>query len=177
MRRIPTDMFCALLLSLGFVPALVFAAEQPPTLRLPDTVAPTSYRVKLAIDPAKITFDGDIAVKIGVKQPVDTIWLNATNLDIHDATLTMSGKTLKAEVVPGGADFVGLHFERQIPKGAAEIRIRYTGHVRLKDSSGVFRMVEKGNNYIFTQFESTDARDAFPCFDEPSYKVPWQLTL
>ncbi len=170
-------MFCALLLSLGFVPALVFAAEQPPTLRLPDTVAPTSYRVKLAIDPAKITFDGDIAVKIGVKQPVDTIWLNATNLDIHDATLTMSGKTLKAEVVPGGADFVGLHFERQIPKGAAEIRIRYTGHVRLKDSSGVFRMVEKGNNYIFTQFESTDARDAFPCFDEPSYKVPWQLTL
>ncbi|MGH9584463.1 MAG: hypothetical protein ACRD4O_16185, partial [Bryobacteraceae bacterium] len=128
MKRIPNGGWRALLLSFGLVSTLAFGAEQPPTLRLPDTIAPASYRVKLAIDPAKDTFAGGIDIKIDVKQPVDTIWLNATNLDIHDATLTVGGNRLKAQIVPGGTDFIGLHFQR-VPAGAGEIRIRYTGHV------------------------------------------------
>jgi alanyl aminopeptidase len=55
--------------------------------------------------------------------------------------------------------------------------IRYTGEVISKNSSGVFRQQENNDWYLFTQFEPTDARAAFPCFDEPSYKTPWQLTL
>lgn len=177
MKRVTNSGFQLLLLGLGFASVVAFAAEQPPTLRLPDTVAPTSYRVKLAIDPAKNTFDGDIAIKVKVKQPVDTIWLNGTNLNVHEAIFSINGNSLTPQIVPGGTDFLGLHFQHQVPAGEGEIRIRYTGRVRLRDSSGVFRMVEGGDNYIFTQFESTDARAAFPCFDEPSYKVPWQLSL
>ena len=45
------------------------------------------------------------------------------------------------------------------------------------DQEGVFRQTENGRTYIFSQFEATGARLAFPCFDEPSYKVPWQLTM
>ena len=44
-------------------------------------------------------------------------------------------------------------------------------------TQGVFRQKDGDDWYVFTQFETTDARRAFPCFDEPSYKVPWQLTL
>ena len=146
-------------------------------MRLPDTVTPTSYRVQLALDPAKESFSGSIAIQVDVKQPVQLIWLNGTDIKIEDASLAAAGKTLAAKTIPGGDDFIGLQFDSSVPAGPAEIKIRYSGSVRLKDSSGVFRMEDNGNQYLFTQFESTDARGAFPCFDEPSYKVPWQLTL
>jgi alanyl aminopeptidase len=159
--------------------SLSFGAEapQPPTLRLPDTVAPTSYRVDLTLDTDKDHFNGFIAISIDVKNPQQLIWLNGTGLTIQEASLKTSSKTMPAKAVPGGNDFVGFQFDSDVPAGPAELDIRYTGTVRLQDSSGVFRMEENGNRYLFTQFESTDARAAFPCFDEPSYKVPWQLTL
>lgn len=154
-----------------------FAAEEPPTLRLPDTVSPNSYRVELNLDPKKETFTGHIAIKVDIKQPVQTVWLNANHIDVSDAKLAIGGKDMSAKAIPGGDDFVGLQFESAVPQGEGEIDIHYTGHVRQQDSSGVFHMTEGGNDFLFTQFESTDARAAFPCFDEPSYKVPWQLTI
>src|SRR5581483_2104997 len=154
-----------------------FAAPQPPKLRLPDTVAPTGYRVELTLDPGKDNFSGWIAIKVDVKEPVQTIWLNGTKINVQEASLAANGKSFAAKPVPGGDDFIGLEFDSPVPAGPAEIKIGYTGGVRRQDSSGIFRMEDKGNEYIYTQFESTDARAAFPCFDEPSYKVPWQLTL
>ena len=152
-------------------------AQDAPTLRLPDIAAPVSYNVELSLDPAKTTFTGRIAIKLNINQAAQTLWLNGTQIDVQSAQLSAGGKTYDAKTTPSGTDFLGLHFDSQLPTGSAELRISYTGHVRQQDSSGVFAMEDNGNKYIFTQFESTDARAAFPCFDEPSYKVPWQLKL
>lgn len=156
---------------------LIPAAEQPPQLKLPETVAPTSYRAQLTLDPAKQDFNGLIAIKVNVKQAVQTIWLNGTQLAVADAVLTAGGKTYTAKASVAGDDFIGLQFASPVPVGAGELTLHYSGKLRLQDSSGVFRMEDNGNRYLFTQFENTDARSAFPCFDEPGYKVPWQLTL
>ena len=169
-RSCQATLFCGVFLSLA-------DAETKPELKLPETAAPTSYKAELTLDPAKDDFSGLISIQIDVWQATQTLWLNATSISVADATLKLGGKTLSAQAAASGEEFLSLTFNSEIPKGSGELTIRYTGKVRHQNSSGVFRMEDQGNRYLFTQFESTDARGAFPCFDEPSYKVPWQITL
>jgi alanyl aminopeptidase len=155
------------------------AADQPPLLRLSEvqSVTPSNYQVDLTLDPLKDDFSGTIVIQLEIAKATQTIWLNQEKIVVKEALLTAGGKTLKASVLPGGDDYLGFHFDAPIATGRATLKINYTGTVVTKNSSGIFRQPDNGNWYIFTQFEATDARAAFPCFDEPSYKTPWQLTL
>ena len=159
--------------------ATLGAAEGPPKTRLAEVenVEAKAYFADLTLDPEKTTFSGEINIRMEIMEPLQTLWLNQEQLQIQSAVLKAGGVDLKAQVVAGGDDFVGLRFESVVPKGSAVVTIRYTGEVQQKNSSGIFRQQEGGNWYLYTQFEPTDARAAFPCFDEPSYKTPWQLTL
>ena len=155
--------------------ACVFAA--PPKLRLGGDVEPTRYRLDLTLIPQQDTFTGKIEIDLEVHKPTDVVWLNARNLTIDSAKFVTGGRATEAKVEPGGKEFAGFELPSALPPGPAKLEIAYHGEFSKHSSDGLFKVQEGADWYIFSQFESIDAREAFPCFDEPSFKTPWQLTV
>jgi alanyl aminopeptidase len=150
----------------------------PPKFRLPaDQVGPIRYRVDLTIVPDQDTFSGVVEIDLQFAQSTSILWLNSEKLAVKDATLTVGQENLAAKVIPEAQDYVGFAFERSVGPGEATLRVPYQGVINRKDQQGIFQMKDGDRWYVYSQFESVWARRAFPCFDEPSYKVPWQLTL
>jgi alanyl aminopeptidase len=153
------------------------ALAEPPKVRLGEDVRPVRYSLDLTIVPQQDTFNGKIDIDLEVHKPTDTVWLNSRGLTIDSAELTAGGPAMPAKAQTSGSEFVGFAVPSAIPAGPAQLRIRYHGDFNKIGGDGLFKERDAGTWYVYTQFESIDARKAFPCFDEPSFKTPWQLTV
>ena len=150
----------------------------PPTLRLSASVRPTHYAVQLTVVPTEETFQGVMEIELDSREPLPVLWLNADGgLTVQKAQATVKGQVIPGTPLPQKKDFVGVAFATPLPAGAATVRLEYTGVLSRKDQGGATKQQVDGAWYAFTHFEPIDARRAFPCFDEPGFKVPWQLTL
>jgi alanyl aminopeptidase len=159
------------------VAAFAQAPSAPPSFRLGNAVVPLRQTVDITIVPAEDEFSGATDIDLNVREPQSVLWLNATDLKIQSATLRLGGQVFDARPIAGGEDFAGFALDRPVPVGKAALHIAYRGAINARSSSGIFKNKVGGSWYAFTQFESIDARRAFPCFDEPSFKIPWQVTL
>jgi alanyl aminopeptidase len=151
---------------------------QAAPLRLDDAVRPLRYAAELHLDPRADTFDGQITIDIEVAEDRARIWLNAAEMDVTSASLVSGRDTWKVEVVRSQApDVIFLELGRTLAPGPARLRLAYRGKLSTVESTGAFRQKDREDWYIYTQFEPLGARRAFPCFDEPRFKVPWELTI
>jgi cytosol alanyl aminopeptidase len=166
------DLMFSVRLALALCSASAFAAEAP-KLRLPDDIRPIKYAADLTLIPGEKTFSGAIDIDVALAKPASLIWLNATELTIQQATIASQ----PAAIEPGNDDFVGLRAAKILAPGPARIHIVYQGKISEKSSAGIFQGLDGKQPYLFTQFESIDARRAFPCFDQPDFKTPWQITV
>jgi puromycin-sensitive aminopeptidase len=151
--------------------------------RLPATVTPERYELKFAPDLTNWSFTGEEKVVVHVREPVSEIVLNAAELEIDSVSLQAAGgKVLAGNVsLDGENERAILRFSEKLPQGAAELRIEFSGILNDK-LHGFYRSTYKDENgeekrLASTQFESTDARRAFPCWDEPAFKAVYQVTL
>src|ERR1039458_3872081 len=164
-----------------FVPVLGFLVfplrGEAPKFRLGDAVTPARYRLELTLVPFALTFSGAVAIDLQLHSAVTEIWLSSQELTIRDATLTAGNDTLPAHIVSAGNGLAGFAFERAIQPGSAALHIKFEGRLNSSTNVGLFNAKEGDDSYIFSQFQPFDARRAFPCFDEPSFKAPWQITL
>ena len=154
--------------------------------RLPTGIAPRHYTIELEPDLEAATFAGHVAIDIDVTEPVGSIVLNAAELSIVSAQLVAaSGETVELDFEPH-AESERLTLTRrdgtgQFAAGSARLDISFSG-VLNDQLHGFYRSTysdDSGATHTIatTQFESTDARRAFPCFDEPALKATFAATL
>ena len=174
---------------LMLISALLLAACEPasdpvslvetdaPVGQLGDNVSPQQYRLELTIDPAQPAYSGRTEIDINIAAATKQVWLHGKDLTVTSANITQAGKTLTAsweQVLDSGV--ASLTTETPLEAGEATINIAYSSE--FNRSSNALYSVQRGEeHYAATQFQPIAARQVFPSFDEPRFKVPFDITI
>lgn len=157
--------------------------EKTQDFRLPRTVIPIRYEIKLSPDFHTFKYEGDEVILVDVRQPVKDILLNSADLEISLCELTSESGTKYGgeKTLDEKNERLKVSFKETITPGKWKLHIVFTGVLNDK-LRGFYRgrfKDEKGNEQWIasTQLEAVDARRAFPCFDEPDFKAVFQSTL
>jgi alanyl aminopeptidase len=150
----------------------------PPLGHLPTWAQPESYKLSFKVDPKQENYSGSTTIRIKLAQPSDFIWLHGKDLKVSKVTVTdAAGKkhegkyTVAAEKEGVAKVDLGAKLDGEIT-----LAIDFTAPLN-KQLQGLYKVSHEGIPYAMTQMEPVSARYAFPGFDEPSFKVPFDISL
>jgi aminopeptidase N len=181
--RVPLVAFLVLFL----IRSLVGAVEKPFNFnetpgKLPKEVVPTEYAIRILPNLDNFTFAGSESVKLNVRSPVHQLLLNALELKIEAASVDGKELPLSAIKTDNEKELLTLMLPSELAVGDHALALRFTGKIN-QQGQGLFyvRYQEEGSGVrkvmLGTQFEATDARRFFPCWDEPAFRSRFQLTV
>ena len=182
-RVVPLALACAICLS-----AMACGGAQKPTSptsevelapegKLPEGVRPTGYQLSLTIVPSSDGFSGKAVIGLELDQAATSIWMHGQDLNVTAIHARHGDAHIDATWEQQTSDGVArVEFGEEMPAGRFSLHIEYTAGFdhRLR---GLYKVESGGQAYAFTQFESISARLAFPGFDEPRFKTPFDVTL
>ncbi len=173
------DRFKAVCCGFWLLAASVCAlAEDIPRGRLPGKVVPTAYRLDLEVIPDKPRFRGQVEIDVEVRDIVEQIWLHGKDLDVSAASIsTEDGRRIPGDYTQVSEDGIALlSFDERLPRGSAKLALNWSATFG-QGLAGLYHVRAADADYAFTQFESIYARRAFPSFDEPAYKTPFDIRV
>jgi puromycin-sensitive aminopeptidase len=150
--------------------------------RLPRHARPRRYELRLTPDLDAATFAGDVSIDVEVLEPCDHLVLHAADLDVSAAKLRAGDQVLAAEVsLDPELQQLRLALPRPVEAGSYRLDIGFEG-VLNDQLRGFYRSTftdQSGRERVIatTQFEASDARRAFPCWDEPDFKATFRIRL
>jgi len=149
--------------------------------KLPKEVIPLEYCVRIVPDIDRFTFTGTETVKLSVRSPVRQLVLNTLDLKITDASLDSKALPDSAITIDKKNELLTLALPSDVATGDHALALSFAGKIN-QQGQGLFYMPyqEQGSGakkvMLGTQFEATDARRFFPCWDEPVFRAHFQLT-
>ncbi|XP_044168747.1 puromycin-sensitive aminopeptidase-like isoform X1 [Acropora millepora] len=161
----------------------IMTVAKKPFERLPSNVVPKNYGLTLQPNLTEFTFTGKEVIDLEVTQASEKVKMNCLDIDIKSANFTTNGSTVDSSDISYDKEeeTVTITFPSSLPVGKCQLHLDYTGELNDK-MKGFYRSkytsVDGEEKYCaVTQFEPTDARRAFPCWDEPAMKATFDVTL
>ena len=163
--------------SIAVLTFLVVTISLASAQRLPEGARPENYKLMFTPDLENAKFEGDETISLKLSKQTSEITLNAADIDFHEVTISSAGASQKAKVTADKEkEMVVLSVEKPLAAGPATVHITYTGILNNEMRGLYLGKDDKGRKYAASQFEATDARRAFPSFDEPDYKATFDIT-
>lgn len=159
--------------------AFAATADQAPQGRLPGWAVPQSYQLAFKVDPAQQDFSGTTTIKVKLTQASDHLWLDGAELKVSKVTITdAAGKAHAGKYVSVDpkAGVVRVDFGSTLKPQDLTVKFEYTAPLNAQ-LQGLYKVTAKGQPYAMTQMEPISARFAFPSFDEPGFKTPFDISV
>jgi alanyl aminopeptidase len=137
---------------------------------------PKFEAIHLNLDAGKLDYTGSVRVEMDVLRMTSTIQLHSREINLRSIHLRGKKGEIPVKSEGGEEGLLTLTAENPLLPGAYTLEIDFTNDFDRR-ATGLYRLDTGGAAYSFTQFQAVDARWAFPCWDEPSFKFPYQITL